>query len=277
MSEPGRETWPERQASAAQAPLETFVPQIASRSEADSSRCRNARPIVPTRMRSSSEVLFAARRLVRLDRALAATLLDAFGIVLNPIDPEEDYVRAVARAYDLDDGHGRIADRFLHTHGDLLRAEERAWIFAQRRARFAIWRVTAPSCIKHVCFVRELTPAEHHEAPTRICSADAPATQVVVPSPKSVFVDDAFVGRLVEHEGITLATAVHPLVVRARDAALLDAVRSTLLATGCGRGTLARDRDSGTTRASSPFPVFAPTSIAGAADARRAGAAVVGR
>lgn len=146
------------------------------------------------------------RRLVQMDRALVATMLDAASIDLPSIDPEEDYVRGAACVYDAQTEDGLIVDRFLHDHGDGLSFEERTWVFAQRRARFGVWRVTTPAS-KGVLSARDVARPEARGT-----------KHIHVPSPKGLRIDDAFLARVVDYEGMRVATAVHPVVLRAPQA-----------------------------------------------------------
>jgi hypothetical protein len=63
---------------------------------------------------------------------------------------------------------------------------------------------------------------------------------ICVPSPTGLRIDDAFVARVVDYEGMRVATAVHPVVLRApqarhvvssaRDRSLLDAWHDAAMA-----------------------------------------------
>lgn len=168
-----------------------------------------------------------ARRLVRLDRAMVASILPLAGKIERRLGPRNREVEEAFAVYEQDDGLGRAANRFLHERGELCTYEERAWLLAQQRARFSAWRVLAASPLGGAASVRE------------VFSGEQGTPRALGPSLRGLVRGDAILARLVEHEGLVVATAVHGTPLAGKDVELyLELLRRSL---GVARPPSGRD------------------------------------
>lgn len=182
------------------------------------------------------------------DRATALHALDgslvermhAFATRMEGWEPEEDFpidvvtfpeaelfldTWAVYEYAGYAPGDRTIRERFLEGRCFELRTNEIAWLEAQGRAWLTAWEVVSVVPGASVV-VRDLFTGEERNVIERLAS-------------ESLVARDVLLGRVVDHEGLSLFCGLHPLPLAPRDgAAVVDIVRKELSGRRNGRLTV---------------------------------------